>query len=304
MMLSLGIDVGGSAARWALLSDQGDLVARGATEGFSGHMLDDVVRSRAEAAIAVLSGEVLQHGAVNAIHAGVTGLSAATAEAEWVARRLADATRCDIARIAIEDDVSLAYRACFRPGEGVLVYAGTGSFALHMTRSGERWRAGGHGVLIDDEGGAAWIAREALRQLLAQDDAKPGSGWNSPLGRSFGERFGGADWPHARAFVYGAHRGAIGQLARAVADAAAESDAIAIAVLRQAGAALGGLAKTLRARTGLLPVSATGGALRLSPLIGETFLTSAHSAAPARIVEIDAALTAARLALDAQRKPV
>ncbi|MBN9064345.1 MAG: hypothetical protein BGP06_07750 [Rhizobiales bacterium 65-9] len=298
-MLYLGLDAGGSAARWTLVDKNGALVARGETHGFSGHIHDEAVKRRIETAVAAIAGDIAAHDAVAGAHAGVSGLSASTPEANWVASRIADALGVAAGSVTVEDDVSLAYRTSFAPGAGLIVYAGTGSLALHLTDSGERWRAGGHGVLIDDEGSAAWIAREALRRLLAQDDASPGLGWETPLGRAFGSRFGGADWPSARTFVYGAHRGAIGQLARAVADASREGDPIARATLSDAGGALASLAKLLLARTGPLPVALSGGALRLSPLIAESFLRALGDGVEARIVEADAALAAARIAADA-----
>lgn len=298
-MFFLGLDAGGSATRWVVSDHKREIIARGETHGFSGHIHDETVRERVESAIATIAKEMAAIGPVAGAHAGVTGLSADTAEALWIAERIAAATGATTRDVVIEDDVSLAYRACFRPGDGVIVYAGTGSLALHLTVSGERWRAGGHGILIDDEGSAAWIAREALRRLLAQDDAAPGLGWSTPLGRAFAERFGGGDWPHARLFVYGAHRGVIGELARAVAAAEREGDVIAGATLRDAGGALASLAQTLLKRTGSLPVALVGGATRLSPLIAENFIAALGEKVQARVMEIDAAAAAAGLAADA-----
>lgn len=295
-MLFLGLDAGGSAARWAAIDERGSIILRGEANGFSGHIHDEAVKRRVEEALAALARSVLGRGSIARCHAGVTGLSADTPEAAWFADRLGGLLGCSA---SVEDDVSLAYRASFAPGEGVLVYAGTGSLALHMTAAGERWRAGGHGILIDDEGSAAWIAREALRRLLARDDAAPGDGWGTQLGQAFGRRFGGADWAHARVFIYGSHRGAIGQLARAVGEAAVAGDEIAAATLADAGRALAALARTLLARVGRKPVALAGGTMLLSSIIADSFLKEIGTDSEVRIVEIDAALTAARVAAQA-----
>ena len=50
----LGIDAGGTATRWALANSSGHIVSRGACEGMSGHVRDDVVAVKADAAIAAI----------------------------------------------------------------------------------------------------------------------------------------------------------------------------------------------------------------------------------------------------------
>ncbi len=294
-MRFLGIDAGGTATRWAIIETGGAAVARGDIAGFNGHIFQPAARARAETGIAALGEAARAHGPVAGIHAGVTGLPFDAPESAWIRDRLAAACGCAADRIAVEDDISLVYRGCFQPGEGVLVYAGTGSLAMHMTARGERWRAGGHGLLIDDDGSAVWIARQALRRMLERDDAAPGSGWTTALGHCLGARFERADWPAARAFVYGAERGALGQLARAVAEAAEQGDEIAARTLDDAGAALAATAGVLLKRTGPLPVALAGGALRLSPRIARSF-RNALPELQTRAVDVDGALVAARLA--------
>ncbi len=139
-------------------------------------------------------------------------------------------------------DTRLAYLCAFAPGEGVLVYAGTGSAASHVAAEGGVTLVGGKGVIIDDAGGGYWIATRGLRSLLRREDARPGSAWKTPLGQAFARRSAGADWPSVRQVVYGGDRGGIGRLALAVAEAAAGGDASALSIL-EAGARVGGLRK-------------------------------------------------------------
>lgn len=44
--------------------------------------------------------------------------------------------------------VMLKYRAHFEFGEGIFLYAGTGSIAIYMTETGKVVRAGGWGYLL------------------------------------------------------------------------------------------------------------------------------------------------------------
>ncbi|MFC6663423.1 BadF/BadG/BcrA/BcrD type ATPase [Deinococcus multiflagellatus] len=78
---------------------------------------------------------------------------------------------------------------------------------------------------------------------------------------------GGLDWDTLRAFAYAAPgAGAVARLAPAVGRAADAGDPVAQALLQDAAQALAALARRVQARTAPLPVTATGGALRISPL--------------------------------------
>jgi N-acetylglucosamine kinase-like BadF-type ATPase len=50
--------------------------------------------------------------------------------------------------------------------EGYCLIAGTGSIALGRSKDGVMVRSGGHGYLLGDEGGAAWIGRTAIARIL------------------------------------------------------------------------------------------------------------------------------------------
>lgn len=67
-------------------------------------------------------------------------------------------------------DAELAYRGAFAGGKhGILLITGTGTIGLYRTPiSHEFTRAGGWGPLLGDEGGGAWLGREALRHCLLE----------------------------------------------------------------------------------------------------------------------------------------
>ena len=157
------------------------------------------------------------HGRVCGVVAGITGLSATAPEAATAATLLADAIGVAPARVHVEDDIWIAYHAAFAPGEGHVVYSGTGSIGVHIRRDGTVVRVGGRGMLIDDAGSAFWLGREALNHIWrARDEDRPAT---SPLAEAMFTVIGGTDWDRARAYVYGGGRDAVAQLARAVARA-------------------------------------------------------------------------------------
>src|SRR5690606_18943452 len=109
----LGIDVGGTAARWCLADAAGEPVTRGTAPGATGHLFNSAEREKFVRMLAAI-GDALTLP-VAAVHMGVTGLGARVAPE---VRALA-AARFGIGADAVSasDDMELAYRAAFRPGE-------------------------------------------------------------------------------------------------------------------------------------------------------------------------------------------
>jgi len=264
----LGLDAGGTQTRWALADADGRLRAEGRVAAVSGLQLDTADgRDAVAAALRDIAAAVAPLGGAAQVVAGITGFEAAQAP---LLRELA-ATALGLAPAAVQPmtDIELVCRAAFTPGEGVVLYAGTGSIAAFIDAAGTMHRAGGRGAVIDDAGGGHWIGRRALRQIWRAEDAEPGAWRRSPLARRVFERIGGTDWAQTRQWVYngpGAARGEMGLLALAVA-AAADEDVAALALLHVAGAELARLALAMRQRFGPLPLALAGRVFELHPAI-------------------------------------
>jgi len=269
----LGLDAGGTATRWALADIEGRLVAQGQVTPLSGAQLTtDDGRKALAATLAKLATETHPHGAACGVVAGVTGLGAEHAPA--LHALLAEAFSLPLSAVGSMSDIELACHAAFAPGQGCVVYAGTGSVAAFIDAAGTLHRAGGHGAVIDDAGGGHWIARQALRQVWRAEDEEPGAWQRSALARALFDILGGSDWAVTRQWVYGATRGELGTLALAVARAAHAGDAAALALLREAGLELARLARALHSRLGARPVALAGRVFDLHPAI-ETALRDA-----------------------------
>lgn len=295
--LGLGLDAGGTQTRWALADAQGRLLAEGAVAGINGLQLASGAGRVALAQTAQrLADAVLAHGRPGALYAGITGLAEAAA-GQAMADLLSQALGMAPQRACCGSDMEIACRAAFAPGEGYLVYAGTGAIAAFLDADGSLQRAGGRGPILSDEGSGYWIAREALAAVWRAEDECPGAWRHSLLAQRLFERLGGSDWAASRAFVYGGERGAIGQLALAVASAAQGGDAQAQALLRRAGSELARLALALLRRYGPRPVLAAGRALLLHPLIGEGLREAlAPEGIELRLQQLEPHKTAAQLA--------
>ncbi len=292
--LGLGIDAGGTATRWCLADAEGRALAEGRADPLSGHIFSDAAEIRARQIVEGIGAAVLETARPDGIVAGITGLTRG-APAEALMRGLfAQALRLPPGRVQIAEDMWIAYLARFRPGEGILVYSGTGSIGYYLAPDQQAIQVGGRGNLIDDGGSGFWMAREAIKAVLRAEEEAPGSGWSTPLGQALAGAIGGTSWNAIRAFVYGGDRGKIGVLARAVAEAA--SDPVARAILQAAGQELARLANSLFKRVGPRPVAVTGRAAHLHPLILEAFKGAIPPGSEVLVADVDAAHAAARLA--------
>jgi glucosamine kinase len=262
--LGLGIDAGGTRTRWALAAADGAIVAEGEVAGLSAlQMGSGDGRASVRATLASLASAVLTHGRPQRVRAGLTGFGGDDAQLQaWLAEPLG----LSAPDVVLCNDIEIAYLDSFAPGQGYLVYAGTGSIGAWIDAAGQFHRAGGRGVLLDDGGGGFWIAREALRHIWRAEDERPGCWNDSPMARAVFARIGGSDWSLSRQFIYGQERGAVGQLALVVA-ASAEADPVARTILQGAGMELARLACALIGRFGARPVVLAGRASSLHPMI-------------------------------------
>ncbi|MFL6671829.1 MAG: N-acetylglucosamine kinase [Massilia sp.] len=262
--IGLGIDAGGTETRWALAAPGGHIFAEGRVAGLSALQMGNAAgRDAVHATFAELATAVLASGRPSRVRAGLTGFGGDGDQLQrWLAELLAVSPRC----IEFCSDMEIAYLASFTPGEGYLVYAGTGSIGAFIDRDGQLHRAGGRGVMLDDGGGGFWIAREALRHIWRNEDEQPGRWQASPMARAVFDYVGGPDWAQSRQFIYGQQRGQVGKLALAVA-ASAGQDPVAAAILREAGRELARLALALARRFGPRPVVLSGRAAELHPMI-------------------------------------
>ena len=280
--LGLGLDAGGTQTRWALVAAGGALLAEGQAGGCSGLMMATVAGREQMAAVLIdiatqIAAPASHRGRIVALCAGLTGFDGDAGAP--LAALMAEVFAVDAGRVHLFNDIELACRAAFAPGQGYLVYAGTGSVAAYVDAQHVLHRAGGRGGLIDDGGSGYWIAREALRHIWRAEDEAPGIWRTSALAHAVFAAVGGSDWAHTRAWVYGASRGQLGELALAVA-AAAESDGAARAILVQAGQELARLGSALLRRHGLRPLRLAGRVYQLHSCI-ETTLRAALPAGAA-----------------------
>lgn len=291
--VGLGIDAGGTQTRWALAAPGGGIIAEGRVAGLSALQMSSADgRQAVHATFAELARDALKHARPERVRAGLTGFGGDGEQLQrWLGELLGISPRC----VTLCNDIEIAYLASFAPGQGYLVYAGTGSIGAFIDKGGQFHRAGGRGVMLDDGGGGFWIAREALRHIWRNEDERPGCWEDSPMARAVFEYIGGPDWSLSRQFIYAQERGEVGKLALAVA-ASAGKDPAADGILREAGQELARLALALVSRFGPRPVALAGRASDLHPIIAESMRAALPEGTALSQTGSKAHLAAARLA--------
>jgi glucosamine kinase len=291
--IGLGIDAGGTQTRWALAAPGGGIIAEGRVAGLSALQMSSADgRQAVHATFSELARDALKHAHPTRVRAGLTGFGG---DGEQLQRWLAELLGVSPRAITLCNDIEIAYLASFAPGQGYLVYAGTGSIGAFIDADGKFHRAGGRGVMLDDGGGGFWIAREALRHIWRGEDEQPGCWEDSPMARAVFDYVGGPDWSLSRRFIYAQERGEVGKLALAVA-ASAGKDPAADAILREAGRELARLAQALANRFGPRPVALAGRAPDLHPMIAESMRAALPAGTELIQTGSKAHLAAARLA--------
>jgi len=147
---------------------------------------------------------------------------------------LADSSRiqssfADYGHVVVASDAAAACFGAHQGDDGGLVIAGTGSAGLaHL--AGTMTAIGGRGFAISDEGSAARIGWEALRQsLLAADDLRP----PTKMTRQIMKRFDN-DPSNVTRWTVTARSADYGALAPIVFGHAEKGDAVALPIIQQA----------------------------------------------------------------------
>jgi glucosamine kinase len=177
--------------------------------------------------------------------------------------------------LSVIGDMPIALEAAFGSGPGVVVVAGTGSFAYGRNTEEETARAGGWGFAISDEGSAHWIGRGVVHEVLRAKDRSDDA---SPLLDEFMQAFGVQSFDE---FIRAANSNPdFEALFPVVTKAADDKNPAARKVLTDAALELAQLAAVVIRRLfsddGSIPVAIAGGVFRHSTLVRESFSQRMH----------------------------
>lgn len=293
-MIVLGIDAGGSSSRWLLRNNDIEL-ARAKTKSISGLFYDESNNTNLDNLNNLLE-DVSKIAKPDAVLAGITGFTKDSLASKKMTKLIAEKFNISQTKVKLENDMYIAYRNAFKPGEGVLIYAGTGSIAYYQSRQ-KILRAGGRGYLIDDAGAGFWIGKEAIKQVLRQEDL--GKTPKNLLAKEVYAALATKEWPLIKKQIYLAGRKGVAGFAPVVASAANKGDDFAIKILENAGKELARLANAvLRQLENYEKVVFSGGIAKLSPILTDSLRQDLPLDIVFSVITTEEVEAAARLALE------
>jgi N-acetylglucosamine kinase-like BadF-type ATPase len=164
-------------------------------------------------------------------------------------------------RLVVTTDIEIALVAAFGDGPGIVLLAGTGSFAVARTADGTEHRQGGYGWRMGDEGSGYAIGEAALR---AVGRAQGGRGPETVLSEGLCRETRSASFNDLVRWSVAATPTEVAGLATAVLAASDAGDAVARDILAEASEALVGLVAAVQHRFpagAQVPVALAGGLL-------------------------------------------
>lgn len=269
----LAIDLGKTRCRVSLRAGSETGYAEG--PGAAGLATADGVAA-AEQAIRHVIDQIDTPATGFALSVGAAGAASAPEAAAQLAHLLADLP--GVHSVAMTSDAVTAHAGALGGSPGVVLAAGTGAVVTAVDRAGRFTRVDGWGPLLGDEGSGGWIGLEGLRAALrAHDGRGPGTALAELVGRHYGIKLD--ELPkhlgqHANPALLAAG------FAPVVA-AAADTDAVAAAIMTAAGAALAHAVLAAIGRSGIdspVPYAITGGLVKLgATLLGPLDGAIAHA---------------------------
>lgn len=227
----IGIDGGGTSTRGVLGDESGEILA--SAVGDSSNMLSRSL-PEVEGTLRTLCQELVEKAGgtlaeVRAIFLGLAGADRPR-EKELLMRGLHDL--CP-GGLVIDNDAITALYAGTWGKPGIVLIAGTGSIAYGVGAQGERYRVGGWGYLLGDEGSGFSIGQQGLIAVMRAHDGRGKPTLLTGLALS---RFGVTEVPLLISHVYGSEnpRKAIADAGRMVLEAAEQGDEVALSLVAQA----------------------------------------------------------------------
>jgi|SRR5579862_3151439 len=260
----IGVDAGGT--RTLAVARRGDHTAPPFKAAAANASLLGVERAADVIADAV-------RGVLDGDRAAAIAVGAAGAGRAQIADALRDAlsARFPGARVAVSDDTHIALRAMIPAGDGIVLIAGTGAVA-YAEIGADRYRAGGFGYAIGDDGSGFAIGSAALKLLLRSYE---GRAPRDPMLDAIAERIGVKSVMETLEYVYAADSAVarVAAVAPIVLEFANASERSATKIVQAAALELFELVRSVvrAARlTTSVPLGFSGGVLRENTML--TFL--------------------------------
>lgn len=276
----VGVDAGGTHTRARIANTRGEILGSGEAGAGNPHVAGtDAARREIILAIQRACAHArIECQAIGAACLGIAGVARADEQAEW----LTWARERIALHSVLRNDGEIVIAAGCPENWGIALIAGTGSSAWGRTRDGRLARAGGWGWRFGDEGSGYALGCAALRAVAQATD---GRGAPTRLREAILAAWNLSEPMDLIARVYrsGLRNAEIAALATTVLRVAEEGDAVARALVVDAGNALadalGAVARALALADTPIPLALTGGLLLQAPALRAEVLRAANARA-------------------------
>lgn len=165
----LAVDAGGTSTRAVVLTEHGDCLAMG-TAGAGNPISAGVARAGAAIREAVLTALGRSERSAAELRLALVAMAGSGGSADWVAQELA--ALGVTSPVTVTGDLIAMFCSGTHLLDGVAAVAGTGAAAVRV-QDGELARVvDGRGWLLGDVGSGFWLARAALRAVVADLDGR------------------------------------------------------------------------------------------------------------------------------------
>jgi N-acetylglucosamine kinase-like BadF-type ATPase len=240
----VAIDGGGTKTDAVLFDDTGRIIQRMIGQSSSPSALDG---ARLRSHFTIIFTELFsveKPALLTRCFAGVSGCDHPLLR-ERLTKVLMETLPVPFTSIQVDNDAITALWSGTDGAPGVVVIAGTGSIAYGCLPDGSRFRIGGWGHLVGDDGSGYFIGKEAVRAVLrAYDGLEP----RTPLYDKIQAHFKVAAMPDIIPMIYGTTKTTLANLAPLVIDAAEAGDTAAIRILENSARHLNELIRAALSR--------------------------------------------------------
>jgi N-acetylglucosamine kinase-like BadF-type ATPase len=226
MKYIIGVDAGGTKTEAVAYNLQGDELFR-ANTGYGSMVLDksialnNLVKS-VEMCIEKLDGEKPL-----AVYFGIAGVEAGNNKA-----LVKEATLKKVNTfVKVLNDAEIALEALLQGDDGILTIGGTGSISLGRCK-GNRAMAGGWGHLLGEAGGGYYIAIEAFKNMILEEDS---NFEKSMLTKRLLKELNIQEVQKIKGFIYSSTKSEIAALAPVVVEMANNGEEKAVEILKRTG---------------------------------------------------------------------
>jgi N-acetylglucosamine kinase-like BadF-type ATPase len=269
----IGIDGGGTKTTAALCDERGHVLAQAVAD--SSNILsrpwEEVERTLRQLITDVSSRSGAEPDEIESVMFGLAG-----ADRPQVQQLILTAFEYEfLDKMKIDNDAVSALFSGTWGRPGVVLIAGTGSIAFGLSGTGKRYRVGGWGYLLGDEGSGFDLGRQAVSAVLREFD---GRGERTMLTELLLHHYSinSADEVIHRLYSSPNPRKELAEVSHLVEQAAERGDTVAWRLVNRAANALVELAEVCLAKTKeQLPVVLAGGLLAADTLLRRRVLAAA-----------------------------